>query len=482
MKHLCTFALILLTFSLAANSVTAAKPLNYPEVMFILDCSGSMWGKVGRETKMDAAKKVLHQVLPSLPDEVRVGLTAYGLNRKGDCSDIEILIPPGSRHRKALLAKADAISPKGMTPIADSISKVTGLLKGKENETTIILISDGKETCNKRPCEAVGKLKESGIKFILDVVGFDVNPEEKAQLECLAEAGGGKYFSADSTGDLLSALETVKKAVVQKVETVKAKTVSKKAATLFGKLHITMPPESTKCLATIKIIRAADDKVVQSIKHPPADSVHPLLKGKYKIVAGYANSNFQPDSEALLDELEIKGGETTELSFGALAISIADELKKIPADSIYITNEKNPAFHFRNRANGNNFYFFKTKPVPPGLYSLALTYGTFTWHMDKEPIVLAKDIKVTAGKVSAIAINTGIRIKKPSQAKIKAWELIPVKGKQPLLKIEGWSNDYPVYVPYAVFPGIYDISVYIEGMNGAVPIGQGIEINKGEFV
>ncbi len=481
MKRFCTLALVLFAFSFAAGSVKAANPANYPEVMFILDCSGSMWGKVGTETKMDIAKKVLHKVLPSLPEEVRVGLTAYGLNRKGDCSDIEILSPPGSRNRKALLDRADAISPKGMTPMADSISKVTSLLRGKENETTIILISDGKETCNKRPCEAVRALKKSGIKFILDVVGFDVNPGEKAQLECLAKAGGGKYFAADSTADLLTALETVKKTVSQKVESVKAKRVTQKAATLLGKLHITMPPESTKCLAAIRIIRTSDGKIIKSIKHIQADSIHLLLKGQYRIVAGYANTSFQPDFVPLGD-LNIKGGETTELSFGALAINIADELSKIPSESIYITNEVNPDFHLVSHASGGNkYYLFKTRPVPPGVYRLALNYGTLQWHSNTR-LVFAKDIKVTAGEISTITMNTGIRIKKPHQAKIKAWELTPAGGKQPLLKIEGWNNDYPVYLPYAVFPGIYDISIYMDGMKEAVPVAQGIRIKKGEFV
>ena len=75
MKHLCTLVLIPLVFFLTVSFVLAAKPDSYPEVMFILDGSGSMWGKVGNETKIEAAKKVLHQVVPSIPEEVRVGLT-----------------------------------------------------------------------------------------------------------------------------------------------------------------------------------------------------------------------------------------------------------------------------------------------------------------------------------------------------------------------------------------------------------------------
>ncbi len=55
-------------------------------------------------------------------------------------------------------------------------------LKTKENETTIILVSDGEETCHPDPCGLVKKLKATGIKFILHVVGFDVNQEQQKQL------------------------------------------------------------------------------------------------------------------------------------------------------------------------------------------------------------------------------------------------------------------------------------------------------------
>lgn len=129
------------------NSDSArAESANFPEVMIIFDASGSMWGVAGNESKINSAKAVLHQLIPSLPDEVNVGLTVYGHRRKGDCGDIEILLPAGSRDRSLFLQQVDAISPKGKTPISDAIKMVVLELKNRENETTIILVSDGEET------------------------------------------------------------------------------------------------------------------------------------------------------------------------------------------------------------------------------------------------------------------------------------------------------------------------------------------------
>jgi len=483
MRQLLNFTLVVFALFVCVTVAKAAQTANYPEVMFILDASGSMWGKVGDETKIDAAKKVLHQVVPSLPQEVRVGLTVYGNHRKGDCSDIQVIVPPGSTDRKALLAKSDAVSPMGMTPIADSIARVVELLRTKESETTIVLISDGKETCRDKPCEAVEKLKKSGIRFILHVVGFDVNAKEKAQLECLAKAGGGRYFDADSGSRLLTALETVKEEMIQKVEVEKAKTVQKKATTMLGRLHITMPPDSARCLATIKVTRVKDGQIASTIKHPKADAVYPLLKGRYKIIAGYANANSKPDSEAPIGEVEIKGWETTNLAFGALAINVAEQLKKMPVDAVIIASEEDHDFQFKTFGAANNFYFFKTKPLPPGKYSFALTYGTYIRPIIKEPITWAREISVEAGKTSTINLDSGIRIKKPQHAKITEWKLIPENGSKPFLKITApWDNDYPVWASYAVPPGIYDLVVSIKGMAEPLPLAQGLAINKGQFV
>jgi Ca-activated chloride channel family protein len=43
----------------------------------------------------------------------------------------------------------------------------------------------------------------------MHVIGFDVTEEEKAQLECMAKAGGGKYFTAKTAGQFKTAAKEV---------------------------------------------------------------------------------------------------------------------------------------------------------------------------------------------------------------------------------------------------------------------------------
>jgi hypothetical protein len=155
-------------------------------------------------------------LVKEMPSEVASGLTVYGHRRKGDCSDISEIIPLGTLDRQQAVQAISSIMPKGRTPIADSIQLVATRLKGQENETTIVLVSDGIETCGGDPCAVTKSLKESGIKFIIHTVGFDVGQKASEQLECVASAGGGSYFSASNAKDLLETLSTVQESVVAK--------------------------------------------------------------------------------------------------------------------------------------------------------------------------------------------------------------------------------------------------------------------------
>lgn len=139
-----------------------------------------------------------------------MGLTAYGHNRKGDCSDIETLVIPAAGTKTAISKAVNAIKPKGKTPLSAAVINAVEALKYTENKATVILISDGKETCDFDPCEVGKRLEQSGVDFTAHVVGFDVaNPADRAQLQCLAENTGGQFLTASNANELTNALEKV---------------------------------------------------------------------------------------------------------------------------------------------------------------------------------------------------------------------------------------------------------------------------------
>lgn len=464
---------LLCCFSIFGHAATKAI---YPEVMIILDGSGSMWGQIDGKTKIEMAKAVLHELIPSLPPEVKLGLTVYGHRQKGQCDDIEIMVPSGSDDRKGLLAKVDGISPKGKTPIADTVKMAVETLKKKENETTVILVSDGEETCTPDPCGVVKALNESGIKFILHVVGFDVDAMQKEELACLADAGGGTYFSANDGAGLLTAFESMKSEVVEKVEIEKAKTVQKVAKSGLGKLKVIFPETAQKSLAHIRIVRTKDDKTVKTAESPAPESIHPLISGEYGVVLGYANSNYKAPSEIAPIPVTINGGETTELSLGALVYNVAESLMDLPASSVTLRSEDGSVV-VETPDTGNSYYFFTAKPLPAGVYSFEYHYKTLP-----EPVVVARDLTITPGKETLLTMDSGIQIVKNEQS-MTGYDLISESSGKPVLQVRRrWDNDYPLWKAFAVPPDTYTLRVYIKGMDDALPVAEGVIIGKGTLL
>ncbi len=201
---------IVLMFSVSGYAAGAAN------LMLIFDASGSMWGQIDGKAKITIAKEALDLIVNDLPEDINVGLVAYGHRKKGDCDDVETLIPIGPLNAGAFLEKVNGLSPKGKTPMVRSIRQTADAIKHLEDETTILLVSDGIETCDDNPCEAVAELQKLGIRFVLHVVGFDVGGETEAQLKCMAKAGGGEYFPARDAGNLKTALDKVIERTVEK--------------------------------------------------------------------------------------------------------------------------------------------------------------------------------------------------------------------------------------------------------------------------
>ena len=175
--------------------------------ILVLDGSGSMWGQIEGKAKITIAQEVIDDLLQTLPQDQALGLTVYGHRRKGDCSDIETLVPAGGGTLGAISSAVNAIKPKGKTPMTDAVIAAAQSLRYTEEKATVILVSDGIETCHPDPCAAARALEEAGVDFTAHVVGFDINdPKAVAQMRCLAAETGGTFRSADDAGELGAAL------------------------------------------------------------------------------------------------------------------------------------------------------------------------------------------------------------------------------------------------------------------------------------
>ena len=203
-------AATVLLATLLAGPVPAAEEASAPAppLLLILDASGSMWGQIQGENKIVIARRVLGGLVDGLEDGAEVGVVAYGHRREGDCDDIETVVPIGPLDKAAVKATVDGLNPKGKTPLTRSVKEAFAALEGRAGGASIILVSDGLDTCGGDPCAAVKKAKQTGLDFRLHVVGFDVGGEDTSQLECAAMAGEGLFLSAENADELSEALDT----------------------------------------------------------------------------------------------------------------------------------------------------------------------------------------------------------------------------------------------------------------------------------
>lgn len=185
------------------------------DLLFILDASGSMWGQIDGVAKITTAKQALSGLIADLPATTNYGLMAYGHRREGDCTDTQVLLPVGRYALGQMKATVDTVTPRGKTPIAGALQAAKDAFSGADRQADVLLISDGLETCGGDPCAAAGALAAFGIRTRVHVVGFDLSADEKAALQCVAEEGGGQYFTADNADQLVDAIKQVAKAAAQ---------------------------------------------------------------------------------------------------------------------------------------------------------------------------------------------------------------------------------------------------------------------------
>lgn len=185
----------------------AAPAWGAKNVVFVIDASASMRSSLEGQTRFDAVRDALQDLIKGLPETgINAGLYVYGGRRAKDCTDIERVVALAPLDRRALLAGVASIRTRGATPIASALEAAAEELAAVSGEKAIILLTDGEETCRRNPVEVAEKLHASrGIT--VHVVGFDIlKPEVASVLRNIAELAGGGYYTASTAEGLREAI------------------------------------------------------------------------------------------------------------------------------------------------------------------------------------------------------------------------------------------------------------------------------------
>ena len=244
------------------------------KTVIILDASGSMWGQINKKAKITTAKEALNDFVKNWDQDKlgELGITVYGHRKKSDCKDIEAIVPigpVGKNEKEKIYSKIKKIQAKGKTPISLAIEQEAKKLKESGAEVaTIILISDGIDSCNADPCETAKKLKGQGIEIKIPVIGFDVDKKAKKQLECIAEATGSIFIPAKKGGskklgeNIEKAIESTKIEIQANDDDFSSNVVNSKVGGTVGNILENDLIDNTKANSSMINIHLNDQKKV----------------------------------------------------------------------------------------------------------------------------------------------------------------------------------------------------------------------------
>lgn len=197
-------------------------------VELVLDASGSMAKEIDGKSMMDIAKESIIQILDTLPENANVGLRVYGhkgnntkAGKTESCNSSELIHPIEKLNVAAIKEKLAPITSTGWTPIARSIelgAKDFEKFQDKKDLNILYVISDGIESCDGDPVQAAKNIQNLGVKPIMGIVGFNVNPAQELQLRQIADAAGGYYATTDSAQSLVGELQRIHELANSKYE------------------------------------------------------------------------------------------------------------------------------------------------------------------------------------------------------------------------------------------------------------------------
>lgn len=193
------------------------------DAMLVFDGSGSM-SEMGfnllDEPRIFEARRAVQDSMPQIAAVRRVGLVIYGPGRPEACGNIQLRFAPRPNAAGPIIDAVDRLQPAGETPLTKAVERAAEVLNYREEPGAIVLLTDGKETCDGQPCALAATLASEAHDLTVHVIGFKVrddhfgwdNPQDEGYerrvtvARCLADQTGGTYASAETLDELTEAL------------------------------------------------------------------------------------------------------------------------------------------------------------------------------------------------------------------------------------------------------------------------------------
>ena len=211
-------ALTALVVALAKPQTTVAVPIEQATVMLVFDRSGSMESEDVAPNRLAAAREAARSFIERVPDDIRVGAVAFNQN-------VRALHSP-TRDHAAVRRSLDRIKPAGSTATGDGLDRALRTaqqpaLPGQgPPPAAIVLLSDGKSVKGQDPVQVAQRAGRAKVPIYAIALGTDEGtiqvpipgpsgrtrteevPPDRATMQKIAEASGGRAFSTADAGEL----------------------------------------------------------------------------------------------------------------------------------------------------------------------------------------------------------------------------------------------------------------------------------------
>lgn len=193
---------------------TANSPIGYsllgPAVRLLIDKSGSMSG-----SRWDEVLGLL-PYLPLVEARAQLGLSVFPVGDH-DCGTARSsLVDVGPNNAEAIGLALRRQVPGGRTPIAAVLERAARDpgIHCTNRDNIVVLLTDGEESCEGDPIQAVSALANGSVPVEVFVIGFGVGSDTRPHLQAIANAARGSttgqnFFTASTTGELLERLAAV---------------------------------------------------------------------------------------------------------------------------------------------------------------------------------------------------------------------------------------------------------------------------------
>jgi hypothetical protein len=343
-------------------------------VLLILDSSGSMNAKLPNgETRIEVARRAVKGVATLIPGKAQVSLRLYGAQspaRDKNCQDTNLAVQfaAAEANVSAINSTIDGAKAQGYTPIALSLQQAANDFSANAKERVIVLVSDGKETCQGDPVIAAKALAAKGIT--VHAVGFIVDTAARGQLQAIARTTGGTYFDAPVGPELPDTLKQALNACKKRVVTLPPKPQP-------GKLR------TTSATYTHEIVNAETGQKVGEFHR---------MRSLVELPAGIYEVKFGPSS---WKGIEVRSGETTTIEPAVLKVEVGHPGVFVSADVVDSeTGDKHGTFN----------PMASTVTLMPGVYNLR--FAKTEWRFVK-----VDGGKTTTLRAAAVILGEGLKWK-----------------------------------------------------------------------